>query len=168
MSCFNLKTVGCKWQTCMAELWSSISLGAESAHNKVAGVDEVHPAPVRLGSGKVAHELAVHVSTLSLLAVVAHEGDYCISCCFSHRRNACCHVLQSHGQEVLIDLQPHGTRVAKHKHYSTHARWARAWHLLLHNKLSICRTQALRKGCAGIMSACVGNTRCFCSIRRIG
>ena len=89
-----------------------VSLGAESAHNKVAGVNEVHPAPMRFGSGKITYELAVHVSALCLLAVVAHEGNHCISCGFSHRCDASCHVFESHGQTVLVDLQANGTHIA--------------------------------------------------------
>ena len=97
----------------MPELVAVNPLGAEAAHNTVAGVYKCHPAPVGLGSGKVSYEFAVHVCSLGLLAVVAHEGDNSICCCFPDWCNATAHIPQGHGQEVLIDLHD-ATRLRIH------------------------------------------------------
>lgn len=79
--------------------------GAEAAHNVLAGIYEAHPAGVGFGSSKIPHQLAVDVGALGLLAVVAHEDHHSICCRLPYRRYSCSHVSQSHGQEMLIDLQ---------------------------------------------------------------
>lgn len=78
---------------------------AEAAHNVLASVYEAHSAGVRLGPGKLPHELAVDVSALGLLAVVAHEHHHCISCRLPDGGHPCSHVAQRQRQEVLVDLQ---------------------------------------------------------------
>ena len=70
----------------------------------MAGINEGHPAPVGLGPSKVSYELAVHVSALALLAVVAHEGHHGIGGSLPDGCNPTPHVPQRHRQEVLIYL----------------------------------------------------------------